>query len=180
MIKISYSEHVWFSDFSIKVFFFFFSFGMKTCLGKEFKTKVNSQKIDRKLALIEVLPIKYDFWVPCTSVETKNILPWWKIARVDSQGKVDVLNLKKAKPCPTVIVSLRSHIVHMSQSLLMIILISQIPLSLLSVRVVLIWIIPKRWILKIALYIECQQFLIIKNCSYFILLCDPLLILCLH
>ena len=34
---------------------------MKTCLGKEYKTKVNSQKIDRKLALIEVLPIKYDF-----------------------------------------------------------------------------------------------------------------------
>ena len=96
MIKISYSEHVWFSDFSIKVFFFF-SFGMKTCLGKEYKTKVNSQKTDRKLALIEVLPIKYDFWVPCTSVETKNILPWWQIARVDSQGKVDVLNLKKGK-----------------------------------------------------------------------------------
>ena len=70
---------------------------MKTCLGKEYKTKVNSQKIDRKLALIEVLPIKYDFWVPCTSVETKNILPWWKIARVDSQGKVDVLNFKKGK-----------------------------------------------------------------------------------
>ena len=97
MIKISYSEHVWFSDFSIKVFFFFFKLGMKTCLGKEYITKVNSQKIDRKLALIEVLPIEYDFWVLCTSVETKNIVPWWKIARVDSQGNVDVLNLKKGK-----------------------------------------------------------------------------------
>lgn len=37
--------------------------------------KINSQKVDRKLALTEALPLKYDFPVSYTSVEI-NIVSW--------------------------------------------------------------------------------------------------------
>lgn len=56
---------------------------------------INSQRVDRKLALM--LPLKYNFWVYYTLSETKNIISWWRITKMDSQWKGGVLNEKNKK-----------------------------------------------------------------------------------